>query len=38
MFADHGRKFEAIQLRHADVDQDDGDVVLEQELERFTAG
>ena len=35
MFADHRGEFEAVQFRHADVDQDDGDVVLEQELERF---
>ena len=37
MFADHGGEFEPVQFRHADVDQDDGDVVLEQELQRFAA-
>ena len=35
MFADHRGEFEAVEFRHADVDQDDGDVVLEQEFERF---
>ena len=35
MFADHRGKFESVEFRHANVDQDDGDVVLEQELERF---
>ena len=38
MFADHGRELESVQFRHADVDQDDGHIVLEQELERFAAG
>ena len=38
MFADHGRELEPIQFRHADVDEDDGNVVLEQELERFPPG
>ena len=38
MFADHGRELEPVQFRHADVDQDDGHIVLEQELERFAAG
>ena len=37
MFADHGGEFETVQFRHADVDQNDGDFVLEQELERFAA-
>ncbi len=38
MFADHRGEFEPVQFRHADIDQDDGDVVLEQELERFASG
>ncbi len=38
MFADHGGEFEPVQFRHADVDQDDRDVVLEQELQRFAPG
>src|SRR5437588_1741334 len=38
VLADHGGEFEAVEFRHADIDQDDGDVVLEQELERFAAG
>ena len=32
MLADHRRELEAVELRHADVDQNDGDVVLEQKL------
>ncbi len=35
MLADHRRKLKAVEIRHADVDQHDGDVVLEQELQRF---
>jgi len=38
MFADHRGQFEPVQFRHANVDQDDGDVVLQQELERFPPG
>ena len=38
MLADHRRKLEAVQLRHADVHQDDRDLVLEQVLQRFLAG
>ena len=38
MLADHGGEFEPVELRHADVDQDNRDFVLEQEFERFTAG
>ena len=33
MLADHRRQLEAVELRHADVDENDGDVVLEQELQ-----
>ena len=33
MLADHRRKLEAVELRHADVDQDDRDFVLEQKLQ-----
>ena len=35
MLADHRRELEAVELRHADVHQDDGDVGLQQLLERF---
>ena len=35
MLADHRRQLEAVELGHADIDQDDGDVVLEQMLERL---
>ena len=35
MLADHRGELEAVELRHADVDQDDGDVVLEQMLQRL---
>ena len=38
MLADHAGKFETIQLRHANVDQNDRDLVLEQVLERIPAG
>ena len=38
MLADHGGKLETVQFRHADVDQNDGDLVLEQVFERFTPG
>jgi hypothetical protein len=38
MLADHRGKLEAVELRHADVHQHDGDLVLEQVLERFLAG
>ena len=33
MLADHGRELEAVEFRHADIDQDDGGLVLEQELQ-----
>ena len=33
MLADHGRELEAVEFRHADIDQNDRDVVLEQELQ-----
>ena len=35
MLADHCGEFEAVQLGHADVDQNDGDFVFEQEFERL---
>ena len=35
MLADHRGELEAVELRHADVDQDDGDLVLEQVLQRL---
>ena len=38
MLADHGGEFEAVQFRHADVDQNDRDLVLEQEFERLAPG
>ena len=37
MLADHRRELEAVELRHADVDQDDRDVRLEQLLQRLAA-
>ena len=33
MLADHRGELKAVEFRHADVDQDDGDVVLEQKLQ-----
>ena len=33
-----GRKLEPVELRHADVHQDDRDLVLEQMLQRFLTG
>ena len=38
MLADHGGELETVELRHADVDQDDGDFVLQQVFQRFAAG
>ncbi len=35
MLADHRRELEAVQFRHADVDQNNRDFVLEQVFERF---
>ena len=35
MLADHRRELEAVELRHADVDQDDRDFVLEQVFQRL---
>ena len=35
MLADHGGELEPVEFRHADVDQNDGDFVLEQVFERF---
>ena len=35
MLPDHGRELEAVELRHAHVDQHDGDLALEQLLERL---
>ena len=37
MIADHRRQLEAVEFRHADVDQDDRDLVLEQELQALRA-
>jgi len=37
MLADHGGELKAVELGHADVDQDDGDLVLEQMLQRLRA-
>ena len=33
MLADHRRQLEPVELRHADIDQDDSRLVLEQELQ-----
>ena len=38
MLADHGGELESVQLRHADVDQNDRDVDLEQVFQRLAAG
>ena len=38
MLADHGGEFEPIELRHADVDQNDGNFILEQIFERLPPG
>ena len=38
MLAHHRGQLEAVELGHADVDQDDGDVVLQQVLERLARG
>ena len=35
MLADHGRQLEAVELRHAHVDENDGDIVLEQICQRL---
>ena len=35
MLADHGGQLEAVEARHDDVDQHDGDVGLEQDAERL---
>ena len=37
MFTDHAGKFESVQLRHANIDQDNRDFVLEQVLERVAS-
>ena len=38
VLADHGGELEAVDLRHDHVDQDDGDVGLEQDAERLVWG
>jgi hypothetical protein len=38
MIADHRRKLKSIQFRHADIDEDDRDLVLEQNLQRLAPG
>src|SRR5215469_15704487 len=38
VLADHLSKFEAVEFRHAYVQQNNGDVILEQLLERFFSG
>jgi hypothetical protein len=37
MLADHRRKLEAIELRHVDVEQDDGNFRPQQAFQRLTA-
>jgi hypothetical protein len=37
VITDHGGKLEAVELRHANVEQDHGNVVLEQAFKRFPA-
>src|SRR5688572_22179222 len=38
MLADHARQLEAVEIRHADVHQHDGEVPLEQQSQRFCPG
>lgn len=38
MFPNHCRQLKAVEFRHADVDQDDGNVVLKQKLQRLARG
>ncbi len=38
MFPDHRGKLEPVEFRHADVDEQDGDVGLQQGLQRFPCG
>ena len=38
MFADHGRELKPVEFRHAYVDQNDGDFVLEQVFQGFATG
>jgi hypothetical protein len=38
MLADHRGELEPVQFRHADVDQNDGNLVLQEILERFPPG
>ena len=38
MLADHRGELKAVELWHADVDQDDGDILLEQLLQRLPGG
>src|ERR1700722_16235671 len=38
MLADHRGELESVELRHANVHQDDGDFVLEQIFQRFPTG
>ena len=35
MVADHRRKLESVGFRHVNVDEDDGDILLQKVLERF---
>ena len=35
MVADHRGKLETVDVRHVDIDEDDGDVVLQQQLKRL---
>jgi hypothetical protein len=35
MLADHGRELEAVEFRHADIDQDDRDFVLQEIFQRL---
>jgi hypothetical protein len=37
VLADHGRELETVQFRHADIEQDDRDFILEQIFQRLTA-
>ena len=38
VLANHLRQFKAIKLRHADIHQHDGDIVLQQMLQRLAPG
>ncbi len=38
MFADHRRELETVEIRHANINQDDSDIGFEEMLERLAPG